>query len=269
MTKNSPPVTIVIPTYNHARFLVRSIGSALSQTRPASEIIVIDDGSADEPSEVVRQFEQVRFVRQDNRGLAAARNRGLEAANGEKVVFLDADDALLPEALEAGLNCFDENPSAAFVYGAFRDVDSSGSTVRFTRMDSRCDLIRCNWIAMIGAAMFDRAKLLDAGGFDETLGMAEDWDLFLRLSRKHPFASHEQPVAIYYRQPDAMSAQVGKLKHWIEVVRRKERLRGLDELEQRAWREGRDVWDGYYPETGPRSLPRRTLRKVRRLVFGK
>src|SRR5687768_9785634 len=98
-----PTVGIVITTYNHAHFLSEALDSAVAQTRAADAIVVVDDGSSDNPGEVVTRFPGVRLIRQDNRGLSAARNRGLAALTTSHVVFLDADDRLEPRAIEAGL----------------------------------------------------------------------------------------------------------------------------------------------------------------------
>src|SRR5215211_9350661 len=99
-------VSVVIPCYNQAHFLGEAIESVLSQSYRNFEILVVDDGSTDNTSEVASRYERVRIVRQENRGLSGARNRGLREAKGEYVVFLDADDRLLPGALEASLGCF-------------------------------------------------------------------------------------------------------------------------------------------------------------------
>ena len=99
-------VGVVITTYNHAHFLGEALDSLRAQTRPADDIVVVDDGSDDNPGEVVARFPGVRGIRQDNRGLAAARNTGLTALRTRYVIFLDADDRLEPNAIAAGLACF-------------------------------------------------------------------------------------------------------------------------------------------------------------------
>jgi len=198
--------------------------------------------------------------------LAAARNTGLSAAKSDKVIFLDADDRLLPDAIRLGRECFDRNPDAAFVYGAFDHVEGQVRTPRFTPVASHDDLIRCNWVASIGSAMFDREKVLRAGGFDETLGMCEDWDLFLRLARAHRFATHSGKVAEYVRHSANMSNDIGRLKHWIDVVRDRERARGLDPGQQAAWDEGREVWASFYPERSTGGPLKRALKRLSSLV---
>ena len=101
-------------------FLPDSIGSLLSQTRRPDEILLVDDGSTDNTRDQVRRFPEVVYIRQDNSGLAAARNTGLRRSRGDLLVFLDADDRLVPQALEAGLDDFAAHPQCAFVFGAFR-----------------------------------------------------------------------------------------------------------------------------------------------------
>ena len=259
-------VAIVIPCFRHAHFLRGAIESALAQTVAAAEIIVVDDGSPDDPGSVTRNYPQVRLVRQDNRGLAAARNAGLQAATSARIIFLDADDRLQPDAIAAGLECFADHPEAAFVYGAYRQVGLLRRADRFRLASTRCDLIRCNWVGMIGTVMFDRAKLLGIGGFDPSLGMCEDWDAYLRLSREFPFAAHRRVVARYLRHRSNMSNDKRKLRHWIDVVRQKELQRGLrGPGEEQAWREGVAVLADAYPPPLKRlaNIARRLVRPGR------
>src|SRR5437867_3004984 len=121
-----PSVAVVITSYNHAHFLADAIASVLAQTHRASEIIVVDDGSTDDVAAVVARYPAVKLVRQSNQGLAAARNRGLHEAHTDKVIFLDADDRLLPHAVAAGLGCFGRSPACGFVYGGYRRVFMNG-----------------------------------------------------------------------------------------------------------------------------------------------
>ena len=232
------------------------------------EIIVVDDGGSEDLASILAQFPQVQLLRQDNRGLAGARNRGLTASKSDKVVFLDADDLLLPNAVEAGLRCFEVNADAAFVYGGYEELRSGQRQTRFVTMRDRRDLVRCNWVAMIAAAMFDRRKLLAMGGFDETLGMCEDWDAYLRLSREHGFAAHPEIVAVYRKHGANMSDDVPQLRRWIDEVRARELQRGLSRKEQRAWRQGAHVRDYFYGETRERSLLERAQGKLSRLLLG-
>src|SRR4051812_14269251 len=96
LAPTSSDVSIVITTYNHAHFLSEAIESAVNQSTAPREIMVVDDGSSDNPAAIVAKYPDVRFVRQSNQGLSTARNTGLDLAVGRYVVFLDADDRLLP-----------------------------------------------------------------------------------------------------------------------------------------------------------------------------
>ena len=117
-------VSVVITTYNDSQFLPEAIESALAQTVPPDEVIVVDDGSTDDPGAVVSRYPNVRLIRQANQGLAAARNTGWRAACGRYLVFLDADDRLMSKALASNLHRFDQRPDCAFVYGGFRYIDA-------------------------------------------------------------------------------------------------------------------------------------------------
>lgn len=259
---------IVIPCFEHGRFLEAAVRSALDQAQPAAEVIVVDDGGSEDLAAILTPFPEVRLIRQDNRGLAAARNHGLREATSDKIIFLDADDELLPNAIAAGLGCFASHPDAGFVYGGFKEVRAGHSQARLVGMRGRRDLVRCNSVAMIASAIFDRKKLLQAGGFDESLGMCEDWDAYLRLSRNHEFASHGEIVAVYHRHGSNMSDDLPQLRRWVDEVRDRERQRGLSRSEQRAWRQGAHVRDYFYGAGRERSLFERAQGKLSRLLMG-
>src|SRR5215204_5307150 len=118
----APLVSVIIPCYNQAHFLGEAIESVLAQSYPHFEIIVVDDGSTDNTFEVASHYSKVRLIRQENRGVSRARNAGLRESEGSYVVFLDADDRLLPGALDAGLECFEAHPESAFVDGDYRYI---------------------------------------------------------------------------------------------------------------------------------------------------
>ena len=248
------PVAIVIPTYNHSHFLADALASVERQTVPAAEIIVVDDGSTDHPEHVVAQFPGVRFIRQDNQGLAAARNTGLRAASSDKVIFLDADDLLAPDAIESGLACFSNHLDAGFVYGAHRMVNAEGmpiSKVKFEEIgrDAFASFLKGNCIGMHATVLYDRQRLVACGGFNETLRRCEDYDLYLRLSLKHPVASHPKLVADYRWHGANMSSDIMEMLNWVLRVHGAfaERARE-DPTSSRAFEEGREIWRTYYSE---------------------
>src|SRR5215203_3209221 len=112
-----PLVSVIIPCYNQGAFLAESVQSALSQTYPCVEIVVVNDGSTDDTEAVAARFPEVRCVTQENRGLAGARNRGLAESRGDLLIFLDADDRLLPGAIDTGVRVLSQDSAAAFAAG--------------------------------------------------------------------------------------------------------------------------------------------------------
>ena len=169
----SPSVAVVITTYNHAHFLGDAIESVLAQTHPVAEVIVVDDGSVDDPAAVVARYAGVRLIQQPNLGLAAARNTGMRAVHSEKVIFLDADDRLLPNAVAAGRACFARAAASGFVYGGHRRIDRDGRSLGESHYNpigpqAYRDLLKGNLIGMHGTVMYDRGRLMASGGFDPT-----------------------------------------------------------------------------------------------------
>jgi glycosyltransferase involved in cell wall biosynthesis len=203
-------IAVVIPTFNHAHYLADAITSVLAQTRQADEIIVVDDGSTDDVAGVVDRFPAIRLIRQENRGLSAARNTGLRHCQTDYVAFLDADDRLLPPALETGLTCMSARPDSACVYGGYRRVSEDGRPLGpdiYLPMEGNpyVALLRQNIIGMHAAVLHRRDCLLAVGGYDETLRRNEDYDLYLRIAKRYPIASHPAIIAEYRRHGLNMS----------------------------------------------------------------
>lgn len=253
-------VAVVIPTFNHARFLGEALTSVIHQTRTADEVIVVDDGSHDDPASVARAFPGVRFVRRANGGLAAARNTGLELVTADKVVFLDADDLLHPTALASGLSAFARVPEAGFVYGAHRRIDGAGKLLvpysyAAIGPDPYSDFLRCNMVGMHAAVMYDRRRLVQAGAFDEALRRCEDYALYLRLSRAAAVASHASVVADYRWHGSNMSADDLDMLAWVLKVHGQEKSLAFERADtRRAWKAGRRIWRDYYVENSLMSL---------------
>src|SRR5215218_6053100 len=199
-------VSVVIPCYNQAPFLGEAVQSVLSQGYTDFEIIVVDDGSKDGTEEVAsgyaKEDSRVRLIRQENRGLAGARNRGLAEAGGEYVVFLDSDDRLIGEALEVGVRELEAHPGCAFVSGICRKITADGSIVRGWEQfrvdgDHYLALLRDNYISMPASVMYRRWVFGEVGGFDGSVDAAADWDLYLRIARRFPIHHHGDVVADY------------------------------------------------------------------------
>jgi glycosyltransferase involved in cell wall biosynthesis len=242
-------VAVVVTTYNDASFLRAALDSIVSQTRTPEEIIVVDDGSRRSPLRRLKRYPEARLIRQSNKGLSAARNTGLHAAQSEFIIFLDADDRLTPKAVSAGLSVFATNPNAALVYGAHRRVDAKLKALGPDRIaavgtNAFRDLLTGNIIAMHGAVMYRRNALCKIGGFDTDLRSCEDYDVYLRLARCHPIIWHAETVAEYRWHGRNMSRHSkSMLQIALQVHDRYNNLTGAD---REAWLVGRQNWIDYY-----------------------
>jgi glycosyltransferase involved in cell wall biosynthesis len=244
--RDDATVAVIIPTFNQSRFLADAITSVFAQTREADEIIVVDDGSNDDPATVVAQSPKVRLIRQDNRGNGAARNTGLRNCTASYVVFLDADDRLLPRALEAGLACITNRPDCAFVYGGYRLISEEGQPIGLTYAnqidgDAYLALLRSGGAAAGIMTMFHRRDcLLAVDGFDETLRAAEDLDLKLRITKRYQITCHSEIVAEYRRHGQNMSNNHAyMLENALLVLNRHDGGVATDSVTRAALREGR------------------------------
>lgn len=202
-------VSIIIPCFRQAHFLGEAIESVLAQTYPHYEIVVVDDGSPDDPIQVVRRYSSVRYLRQKNRGLAAARNSGIQASTGEYLVFLDADDRLLPNHLQANIKAFQEHPDAGFVCGDYRWFGAEGAWhVHDCRPypDHYATLLRRNFIGPPHVVLFKRQIIQNVGGFREDVSPSEDQEMYLRIARAFPIYCHHEIIA-EYRRHDAQLSQ--------------------------------------------------------------
>ena len=283
-------VSVVIPCYNQGRFLGEAIASADAQGSLVSEIVVVDDGSTDETRAVATRDPSVRYLHQERRGLSAARNSGWRASFGDHIAFLDADDRLLPGAIEAGIEAFERWPRAAFAFGHYELMDEEGAVLPTWRerriaddqsftsgdfelvlpdgrragrspqprrvSDHYTAMLRRNYISMHAAVLYGRAVLEETAGFDSRLSVLEDYDLYLRVTRTHPVACHDRVVAQYRRHPAAMSRDMLNMLRMALFVLREQRpylaeLPGATE----AYEEGLTFWKRHYGKQLIRSVP--------------
>ena len=123
-----PLVSVIIPNYNYGHFLAQSIDSVLAQTYPNIEIIVVDDGSSDDSAEVLMTYsDKIKWIKQSNQGVSAARNKGTAASKGELIAFLDADDVWLPEKIEKQVRVFHAENEIGLVHCGLVDFDDEGN----------------------------------------------------------------------------------------------------------------------------------------------
>jgi glycosyltransferase involved in cell wall biosynthesis len=213
-----PLVSVVMPAYNASSFIAEAIRSVVDQDYPNMELIVIDDGSSDGTPEIAAHFgNQVQIVRQQNAGPAAARNRGLEAAKGDFIAFLDADDVWLPSKLTAQVRYLQDHPETGVVFGGFMlwPPTADGAFVPPPephnadgplKLVAACsgwiykDLLLDSAICII-TAMVRRSVIETIGNFDESLRTGEDYDFWLRVSRQFRADKLDRTVARYRLHP--------------------------------------------------------------------
>jgi glycosyltransferase involved in cell wall biosynthesis len=223
-------VSVIIPSYNYAKFVPDAVESVLAQTYSTLEVIVVDDGSTDDTQEVLKNRfgDRIRILYQENKGLPAARNTGIRNATGEFVALLDADDWWLPTKLEKQMAVMEREPAVGVVYcGSLRVNLETGSSYETpcrpdVRGDVRQKLLYSNCVAGSASAALIRRELFDkAGLFDETLKSAEDWDMWIRLSR-HTHFDFVPELLIRYRLHNCqMSSKLTTMhRYQIQVMER-------------------------------------------------
>jgi glycosyltransferase involved in cell wall biosynthesis len=221
-------VSVIIPTYKHAKYVLETIGSVFAQSFRDYEIIVINDGSPDDTAAVLRPLAEsgrIRYIEQENAGQAAARNRGLAEATGEYVAFLDDDDLWPADKLEWQVTALEGRPKAIMAYG-FTELFGEGAGDPFPGPDAPDGsvyerFLAQNWLWSPGQTLMRAAAVREISGFDTKIWGADDWDLYIRLSQRGLFR-YEHRCALRYRFHDAnASRKVGRMYANITKVRRK------------------------------------------------
>ena len=242
-------VSIVIPCYNQGRFLRASIASATRQTCSPLEIIVVDDGSTDDTAEVTAAL-GATLIRQRNTGVGGARNAGLHVARGAFVIFLDADDELMPDAVQTGVRALTANDTAVCAVGRARPMDEDGRELnalppRPIGQDLYREWLSNNFVFTPGAAIFRRQPLSSIGGFPIDIGPAADYAIYLQLARRGQVLDHGQPVVRYRNHVASMSTDSARmLRATMRVLRRE--AAHLPRGYEASYRRGRAHWARWY-----------------------
>lgn len=188
-----PEVSIIIPTFNRAHYIGDAIKSVLSQTYSSWELLIVDNGSTDNTAVIVKDYvradARVRYLREDCKGVSRARNTALAEAKGEYIAFLDDDDLFLPEKLKIQTDFLKAHPEVDFVYGQIEIINAKGELLWIDPKKpvlTFADLFEESGIR-IQSVMCRKSCFDSIGGFDETLTMGEDYDLWLRAAAKYRF----------------------------------------------------------------------------------
>ena len=204
---NYPKVSIIIPTYNRANLLSRAIKSVLNQTFKDFELIIVDDGSTDNTKGVVEEFQKkdsrIKYIWQENSGAPAKpKNTGIRQARGEYVAFLDDDDEWFPKKLEKQIELFEDN--IGFVGCNILIVDQISQLLKKFKMPEYPykiffeKLLGGDFTFTSSIVVVKREVLDEFGFFDENLKFGDDWDLWLRISKKYRFAFVPDFLVKYY-----------------------------------------------------------------------
>lgn len=205
-----PKVSVIIPTYNRAGYIVETLRSVFAQTFTDYEVIVVDDGSTDDTADVLKPFlDRITYIRKENGGQGSARNAGIRLAKGEYIAFLDSDDLWLPEKLDVQVKYLDEHPEMVLVFTDavifFEDAGSHKKMgeIRFSGRDVSFErLFRMNFIpnltTMVRKSCFDLVGL-----FNESRDLigGEDYEMWLRIAMRFSLA-HIPKITASYRHHD-------------------------------------------------------------------
>lgn len=263
-----PSFSIVIPAFQAAQTIGAALASAAAQTRPALEILVCDDGSTDDLEGALAPWlDRVVLLRKENGGAASARNLGTRAARGDFVTFLDADDTYEPRRLEALAGLAAARPELdilvtdAYLESGGRRIGRFAETTPFADEGQRTAILRSCFVG--GWPAVRRSVLLAAGGFDETLRIAHDWDCWIRLVIEGARAGYVDEPLMTYRL-DAGGLTSDRRASLVERLTVLERARMLPLLEgERAALEETIARERRRVAEASRSRARRALARLR------
>jgi len=212
----------VIPTFNRKKFLARAINSIITQSKSPDEIIVVDDGSSDGTETLVKNnYPRISYYRQSNKGVSAARNLGIRKSSGQIIAFLDSDDEWVAEKLEKQIEFIIENPTFRFVHcdetwfkngKIFNQKKYHKKRGGFLFFDS---LKRCSMSP--SAVIVCRTIFNDYGLFDESLPACEDYDLWLRISRKEKIGFIDEALVKKHGGHDGQLSKTTKILDYFRV----------------------------------------------------
>jgi glycosyltransferase involved in cell wall biosynthesis len=219
-----PQVSIIIPTYNRGWIIKEAIDSVLAQDYTEFELIVVDDGSTDHTSGVLDSYgKDIKVLSQKNKGVSAARNRGIAEASGKFIAFLDSDDLWLSQKLSVQIEFFNQNPDAlicqteeVWIRNGLR-ITPKKRHKKPSGMIFKPSLERC--LVSPSAVMIQRSLFDRVGEFDETLPACEDYDLWLRISCRFPIHLIDTPLIIKRGgHDDQLSSRAGLDKFRIKAI---------------------------------------------------
>jgi glycosyltransferase involved in cell wall biosynthesis len=224
----TPAVSIVIAAYNYARFLAEALESVMAQTFADYEVLVIDDGSSDDTDAVVQPFladPRVHYYRTPHLGQPGAKNTGIRLARAPLLAFLDADDLWLPDKLARQVALLRADPGLGVVHTRRLLIDEGGRELEYEQPELPRGsvlplLFRDNFVCF-SSVLARREVLEEAGGFDEGLSLAIDYDLWLRVARRHRFDHVDEPLVCYRTGHASLSRRIEERLAAVYHIRRR------------------------------------------------
>lgn len=220
-------ISVIIPTFNRQHLISRSLDSVLSQTRPADEIIVVDDGSSDDTDDLIQQcYPSVRYLYQDNRGISSARNYGINQAKGDWLAFLDSDDEWLPQKLEKQLVALQQMPGYRIIHANERWLRNGSPKKQQAKHRKYGGYIfqRCLPLCVISpsAVVIHRSIFDQVGLFDPSMTVCEDYDMWLRITAGYPVLYLDEPLIVKHGgHADQLSQKYrGMDRHRIRAIQK-------------------------------------------------
>lgn len=225
-------VTAIVVVFNGEKYLRQCIDSILNQDYQPLEILVIDDGSTDSTMQIIKSYgKKIRSYHQVNSGIAEARNKGIELANGDYIAFLDADDIWIPGKISTQITVFRKYPHYDVVYGNFKRISASvvNNDLETQPMKPEIDknwsgclyprMLMDSWVHII-TAMAPKKIFIDVGGFDPDKKIGEDYDFWIRVSKKYKMTKIPYPLALYRDNPSSITARFTERNYGAEIVKK-------------------------------------------------
>ena len=291
---NQPLVSVVTASYQMAQYVCSAVDSVLAQDYPHVEVIVVNDGSTDNTRDRLAKYdgnERVTVIHQENQGQTVAKNNGLAAARGEYVGFCDADNIWRPRKLTKQVPLLQANPRIGVVYGDIHLIDGEGKSL--PRLNTRrysgritAKLLIDNFVTF-NTTLVPRRILEDVGGFDESLRMAIDYNLWLNISLNHEFLYVDEPLVDYRIWGGQMSHRTGeRMENFFRLLENflKENPGVVTPSEaRRAWahsyttrglwlgqaKRKREAWQDFFRAFSYRAYDRRLWRSMVRLILNR
>ena len=236
----APKVSVIIPTYNRLQYLGRAIRSLLAQTYRNFELIVVDDGSTDETTLMIKRFPQVIYLQKTNSGVSRTRNLGIRRAKGEWIAFLDSDDEWLPQKLEKQMEYLNAHPEIK-IFQTEEIWIRNGKRVNSMKKHKKYGgniFKECLPLCIVSpsAVIIKREIFDEVGLFDENFPACEDYDLWLRIAARFPIGLMDEPLIIKYGgHEDQLSRTIPSLDLYRIESLRKIIQSGILSTEQKIW----------------------------------